>query len=181
MKHTMGWGVYDIIFLELIDSSNLISFGRSFQIFGALERIVWAHFTVLDGGGKTEEAPLVPVLDGLVWLTKMSCRGFGILFSVNLCISLAISKWYIWLTLSNLVSFMRSRTLSRGFRYNIIRRNLFAHACIFFLRPMWPNNYTISNMRHNKAVIKLKQRISVKKTSIFTNHAKISVNFAVDF
>ena len=45
------------------------------------------YFTVLDGGGKTDEAPLVLVLDGRVWLMKISCRGLGILLSVNLCIS----------------------------------------------------------------------------------------------
>ena len=29
--------------LELIVSTNLTSIGRSFQIFGALDRIVWVH------------------------------------------------------------------------------------------------------------------------------------------
>ena len=52
--------------LELTVSTNLTSFGRSFQIFGALDRIVWVHFTVLVGGGKTDEAPLVTVLEDRV-------------------------------------------------------------------------------------------------------------------
>ena len=116
---------------------NRISRGIEFHILGPEQRIDCAHFDVEEAAWIMFVPLLVDVVEVRVTFLKISVKVRGIDFKACLCITLATSRWWIWLTLSRPLSFITVFTLSRGFRKNIVRRNLLAHAWIFLRIEMW--------------------------------------------
>ena len=129
----VGW-----LFSGLAISFHLTWFGRSFHIIGPQYLRVWRHLTLVVLQGLKYEPLLVCVWVVLTRLANIAEIGTGDFFKITPCIVFADSSVNIWFTLINLFSFINSRTLSRGFRKNMIRMNLFAQAWIFFRRADWP-------------------------------------------